>query len=79
MIQHILITYVQIVLCGSVFLIRIHKHTPSNKLVMKRGKVALKKQASHFTQRNNKTPMYFVEDVGNSNIQVFFFNFISQS
>jgi len=35
--QHILTTYLQTLLCGSVFQIRIHKHTPSNTLVMERG------------------------------------------
>lgn len=44
--QHILTTYLQSVLCGSVFLIRIHKYTPRNTLVMKRGNLQSLKHAS---------------------------------
>ena len=47
--QHILTTYLQSLLCGSVFLIRIHKHTTSNTLVIKRDILQSQKQASHFT------------------------------
>ena len=47
--QHILTPYLQNVLCGYVYLIRIHKYPPLKALVMKQGNFPSQKQVSHFT------------------------------